>query len=85
VFQAVVSLTPGAGPGSVRYSGTAFSCAGRLVPVSDSSGTLKLDQSIARGQCAGGVVTLTPGPGNTVQFSFKGKQGPMATGPLTRS
>jgi eukaryotic-like serine/threonine-protein kinase len=84
VFQAVISLTAGASPGSVHYSGTSFSCTGRLTPVSDSSGTLELDQSISS-PCQVGVVTLSPGPGNTVQFSFKGKQGPMATGPLTKS
>jgi eukaryotic-like serine/threonine-protein kinase len=85
VFQAVVSLTPGASPGSVRYSGTSFSCTGRLTPVSDSSGTLKLDQSIVNGPCAGGVVTLSPGPANTVQFSFTGNKPPEATGSLTKS
>ena len=85
VFQVQVNLVPGANPGSVRYSGASFSCAGDLVPVSRSSGRLKLDQAIVRGPCAGGVVTVSPGPGNTLQFSFQGKQGPMATGTLGKS
>ena len=85
VFEAEVTLASSASPGTVRYSGATFSCAGDLIPVSDSSGTLKLDQAIVHGPCAGGVVTLSPNPGNTVQFSFKGKEGPMATGTLARS
>src|SRR5262249_40376057 len=85
VFQAQVYLAPGAKPGTVHYSGASFSCAGDLVPVSDSAGSLKLDQAIVQGPCAGGVVTLSRSPGNTLQFSFKGKQGPMATGTLAKS
>jgi eukaryotic-like serine/threonine-protein kinase len=85
VFQAEMTLAAGASRGSVHYSGGSFSCAGHLAPVSDSSGTLTLDQAIVQGPCAGGVVTLSPGPGNTVRFRFKGKKGPIATGTLTRS
>ena len=85
VFQAQVYLAPGAKPGTVHYSGASFSCAGNLVPVSDSAGNLKLDQAMVQGPCAGGVVTVSRGPGNTLQFSFKGKQGPMATGTLDKS
>ena len=85
VFQAQVYLAPGAKPGTVHYSGASFSCAGNLVPVSDSAGNLKLDQAIVQGPCAAGVVTVSRGPGNTLQFSFKGKQGPMATGTLDKS
>jgi eukaryotic-like serine/threonine-protein kinase len=85
VFQAEVILTAGASQGSVHYSGGSFSCTGHLAPVSDSSGTLTLHQAIVQGPCAGGMVTLSPGPGNTVRFTFKGKEGPMATGTLTRS
>jgi len=85
VFKAAVTLTSGTGPGTVHYSGASFSCSGDLVPVSDSSGTLKLDQAIVNGPCAGGVVTISPASGNTVQFSFKGKYGPMASGTLAKS
>ena len=85
VFQAQMTLAAGANPGSVHYSGASFSCTGRLTPVSDSSGTVTLDQAIVHGPCAGGVVTLSPGPGNTARFRFKGKEGPMATGTLTKS
>jgi len=84
VFQVQVNLAPGANSGSVHYSGTSFSCAGDLVPVSQSAGRLKLDQVIVKGPCSGGVVTVSPGPGNTLQFSFRGKQGPMATGTLKK-
>jgi len=85
VFQAHVYLAPGANSGSVHYSGTSFSCAGDLVPVSDSAGSLKLDQVIVQGPCAAGAVTVTLGPGDTLRFSFKGKQGPVATGTLDKS
>jgi serine/threonine protein kinase len=85
VFQAHVYLAPGANSGSVHYSGTSFSCAGDLVPVSDSAGSLKLDQVIVQGPCAAGAVTVTRGPGDALQFSFKGKQGPVATGTLDKS
>jgi eukaryotic-like serine/threonine-protein kinase len=85
VFGVQLTLAPGASTGSVRYSGASFSCAGDLVPVSRSSGRLKLDQAIVHGPCAAGVVTVSPGPGNTLQFSFRGKQGPMATGTLDKS
>jgi eukaryotic-like serine/threonine-protein kinase len=85
VFQARVYLAPGANSGSVHYSGASFSCAGDLVPASESAASLKLDQVIVNGPCAGGVVTVSRGPGNTLQFSFKGKQGPMATGTLGKS
>jgi hypothetical protein len=85
VFGVQLNLAPGASAGSVRYSGASFSCAGDLVPVSRSSGRLKLDQAIVHGPCAAGVVTVSPGPGNTLQFSFRGKQGPMATGTLDKS
>jgi len=80
-----VYLAPGANSGSVHYSGTSFSCAGDLVPVSDSAGSLKLDQVIVQGPCAAGAVTVTLGPGDTLRFSFKGKQGPVATGTLDKS
>ena len=85
VFGIQVNLAPGANSGSVHYSGTSFSCAGDLVPVSRSAGRLKLDQAIVRGPCSGGVVIVSLGPGNSLQFSFRGKQGPMATGTLDKS
>jgi eukaryotic-like serine/threonine-protein kinase len=85
VLKAEMTLTTGASPGTVRYSGVSFTCTGDLIPVSDSAGTLKLDQAIVHGPCAAGVVTLSPAAGDTVQFSFKGKQGPMATGTLAKS
>ena len=85
VFGIQVNLAPGANSGSVHYSGTSFSCAGDLVPVSRSAGRLKLDQAIVRGPCSGGVVIVSLGPGNSLQFSFRGKQGPMAMGTLKKT
>ena len=85
VFSVTVTLASGRSGGSVHYRGTSFSCSGKLVPAAKLSGGLQLQQRIARGPCEGGVVTLVPGQGNSVQFGFKGKQGPAATGTLTRS
>jgi eukaryotic-like serine/threonine-protein kinase len=79
-----VSLGSGAGGGSVRYSGP-FSCTDDLSLVSDVLGTLTLNQGIVNGPCQAGVVTLTPGSGSTLRFSFKGKGAPAATGTLARN
>jgi eukaryotic-like serine/threonine-protein kinase len=79
-----VSLTSGATAGSVHYSGP-FTCSDDLNLVSDTFGTLTLDQATVKGPCQRGVVTLTPGSGTTLQFSFKGKGAPAATGTLTKA
>jgi len=79
-----VSLTSGANGGSVRYSGP-FTCSDDLSLVSDIFGTLTMNQGIVKGPCQAGVVTLTPGSGSTLQFSFKGKGAPAATGTLTKA
>jgi eukaryotic-like serine/threonine-protein kinase len=85
VFSVQVNLSSGAIGGSVHYSGTSFSCSGDLSPVSGSSTSLTLNQAILQGPCAGGVVTLSPGSGNTLLFRFKGKTGPTASGTLAKS
>jgi hypothetical protein len=79
-----VSLNSGATGGSVHYSGP-FKCSDDLSLVSDVFGTLTMDQEIVKGPCQRGVVTLTPGSGSTLQFSFKGKGAPAATGTLTKA
>jgi hypothetical protein len=78
-----VSLVSGPGGGTVRYSGP-FSCLDSLSLVSDLARTLTLNQGRVQGPCQRGVVTLVPGPGNTLQFSFNGKGAPPAKGTLNR-
>jgi hypothetical protein len=79
-----VSLTSGATGGSVHYSGP-FTCSDDLSLVSDLFHTLTLNQGIRTGPCQRGVVTLIPISGSTMQFSFKGKGAPAATGTLTKA
>jgi hypothetical protein len=79
-----VNLASGATAGSVHYSGP-FTCSDDLNLVSDTFGTLTLDQATVKGPCQRGVVTLTPGSGSTLQFSFKGKGAPAATGTLNKA
>ncbi len=87
VFTVHVKLVKGASAGSIRYSGTAFSCTGQLSLVSDSGGTLTMHQGITVGRhtCADGVVTLRPGAADSLLFKFTGAAGPAAAGTLTRS
>jgi hypothetical protein len=76
-----MNLGSGATGGTVRYTGP-FSCSDDLSLVSDLAGTLTMDQAPVKGPCQPGPVTLIPGPGNTLQFSFKGQGAPPATGTL---
>ena len=87
VFTVHVKLAKGASGGSIRYSGTAFSCTGQLSLVADSGDTLTMHQGITVGRqtCANGVVTLRPGAADSLLFKFTGAAGPAATGTLTRS
>jgi eukaryotic-like serine/threonine-protein kinase len=85
VFTVQVSLTAGTTGGTVSYTSTTLSCSGNLHAVSDSPGSLKLDQVITQGPCLGGTVTLSAGHGGTVAFSFQGKSGPSATGTLNKA
>jgi eukaryotic-like serine/threonine-protein kinase len=79
-----VTLAAGASGGTVHYSGP-FSCVDNLSVVSDTSGTLRMDQAVVRGPCQPGVVTLVPISSTTMRFSFKGKGAPAATGTLARA
>jgi eukaryotic-like serine/threonine-protein kinase len=79
-----VSLAAGASVGTVHYSGP-FTCVDNISLVSDSSGTLKMDQAVVKGPCQPGVVTLVPISNTTMRFSFKGKGAPAATGTLAKA
>jgi eukaryotic-like serine/threonine-protein kinase len=79
-----VSLAAGASGGTVHYSGP-FSCVDNLSLVSDTSGTLRMDQAVIKGPCQPGVVTLVPVSSTTMHFSFKGKGAPAATGTLAKA
>jgi eukaryotic-like serine/threonine-protein kinase len=86
VFTVQVILVPGTSGGTVHYTGTSFSCSGELSLVSSLASTLRLNQGIVQGQnkCENGMVTLSEGPANTLQFTFQGKSGPPATGTLAK-
>jgi len=79
----LMSLTSGTSGGTIHYSGP-FSCADDLSLVSDLASTLTMNQAVVKGPCQPGKVSLIPGGGNTLQFSFKGQGAPPATGTLTR-
>jgi eukaryotic-like serine/threonine-protein kinase len=79
-----VSLAAGASGGTVHYSGP-FSCVDNLSLVSDTAGTLRMDQAVVKGPCQPGVVTLVPISNTTMRFSFKGKGAPAATGTLAKA
>jgi eukaryotic-like serine/threonine-protein kinase len=79
-----VNLASGATAGAIHYSGP-FKCSDDLSLVSDVFGTLTMHQAIVQGPCQRGVVTLTPGSGSTLEFRFKGKGAPAATGTLTKA
>jgi hypothetical protein len=86
VFSVRVKLKPGATSGEIHYSGTAFTCTGRLSLVSEVNGGLTMHQGIVVGQrtCADGVVTLRPEPSGSLRFRFTGAAGPTADGSLTK-
>ncbi len=80
-----VTLTSGATEGSVHYSGPGFTCSDNLSLVSDVFSSLKMGQVVVKGPCQRGTVTLIPTSSSTLQFSFKGKGAPAATGMLTKT
>ncbi len=88
-FGVRIRLPAGSAAGSIRYSGSSFSCRGTLQLVSYHGGKLTLQQVITTGRqtCADGTVTLRGGSpaGSELLFSFRGRSGPEATGTLTRS
>jgi hypothetical protein len=84
-----MTLVSGASGGTIHYSysGTAaasFTCSDELTLVSDLASTLLLDQSVIKGPCQAGKVTIIPGTGKTLQFSFEGQGAPPATGTLNK-
>jgi hypothetical protein len=79
-----VSLPAGASAGTVHYSGP-VTCVDDLSLVSDTSGTLRMDQGVVRGPCQPGEVTLIPTSNTTMRFSFKGQGAPAATGTLAKA
>jgi eukaryotic-like serine/threonine-protein kinase len=81
-----LNLAPGSSGGTVHYSGTTttFNCSDALSLVSDLADTLTLNQATVKGPCQPGRVTLTPGTGGTLQFSFSGQGAPPATGTLNK-
>lgn len=86
IVNVQMSLTSGSSGGTIHYSGTTttFSCADALSLVSDLASTLTMNQATIKGPCQPGQVTLIPGPGSTLQFSFKGQGAPPATGTLNK-
>jgi hypothetical protein len=87
VFDVKLSIPAGSSGGSIQYSSASFTCAGNLSLRSLRHSTLTLSQGIVTGQktCANGVVTLLTGTDGVLQFSFRGKTGPAASGTLIRS
>ncbi|MGD0375136.1 MAG: hypothetical protein ABSB01_11220 [Streptosporangiaceae bacterium] len=87
VFSVHVNLATGATSGEIHYTGTAFTCTGRLSLVSNAGGVVTMRQGIIVGQntCANGTVTLRPEPSGSLQFTFTGAAGPEANGSLTKS
>jgi eukaryotic-like serine/threonine-protein kinase len=89
ILNVQMSLPQGASAGTIHYSGTTttFSCSDALSLVSDLGGTLTMNQAVMKGVCQPGQVTLTPGSGSTLRYSFKGQGGtgvPPATGTLNK-
>ena len=86
VFDVKLNIPAGSSAGSVKYSSASFTCTGDLSLQSLRKTTLTLSQGIVTGQrtCANGIVTLSTGPNGVLQFSFRGKTGPAASGTLIR-
>jgi serine/threonine protein kinase len=82
----LLSLPSGTSGGTSHYSGTTttFTCSAVLSLVSDLADTLTLSQTALKAPCEPGKVTLTPGPGGTLRYSFSGQGAPPATGTLTK-
>ncbi len=82
VFNVQVTLSSTGG--TVHYSGASFACSADLSLVSSLASTVTLNQGIFQGQnkCSDGLVTIRRGSANTLQFTFQGKSGPVATGTL---
>ena len=86
IVNVQMSLASGTSSGTIHYAGTTtvFSCADALSLVSDLADTLTMNQATIKGVCQPGRVTLTPGPGGTLRYSFSGTGAPPATGTLSK-
>jgi hypothetical protein len=82
-YNVRVTLTAGAGYGTVRYVGTGFSCSGALALVSATATELTLNQGITHGKCLNGQVTITRAGAHQIGFRFS-SSGPAASGTLSR-
>jgi eukaryotic-like serine/threonine-protein kinase len=79
-----VKLSGNSPAGTIRYSGTSFTCSGKLTLEAPASRVLRMNQEIVAGDCLDGVVTLTQQPDGSLKFNFKGASSLAATGILTR-
>lgn len=85
VYTVTISLTAGTTVGSISYSASNLSCAGVLRLTATTGKQLTLSQSVSKGPCLPGTVTLTKAGSGAVQFNFNGSSGPPATGTLSKS
>jgi hypothetical protein len=79
-----VKLNGSSPAGTISYSGTSFTCSGKLTLETSASRVLRMNQEIVAGVCLDGVVTLTQQPDGSLKFNFKGASSLAATGILTR-
>jgi eukaryotic-like serine/threonine-protein kinase len=79
-----VKLNGSSPAGTISYSGTSFTCSGKLTLETSASRVLRMNQEIVAGVCLDGVVTLTQEPDGSLKFNFKGASSLAATGVLTR-
>jgi hypothetical protein len=79
-----VKLNGSSPAGTISYSGTSFTCSGKLTLETSASRILRMNQEIVAGVCLDGVVTLTREPDGSLKFNFKGASSLAATGILTR-
>jgi len=79
-----VKLNGNSPAGTITYSGTSFTCSGKLTLQTSASRVLRMNQQIVAGVCLDGLVTLTQEPDGSLKFNFKGASSLAATGILTR-
>jgi hypothetical protein len=82
-YRVTVGLTTGATSGTITYTGS-VTCSGALNVVTATPTVLTLSEGITEGKCQDGQVTITLTSTTTIQFSFGGSGGPVASGKLTR-
>jgi len=82
-YNVRVTLKAGQTHGTVRYSGTDFSCSGVLQLVSVTTAALTMNQGITHGKCENGQVTITRAGTDAIGFRFS-SSGPVASGTLSR-